>query len=234
LQRAQEQLVQAEKMASLGVLSAGVGHEINNPLNFIKGGVNALANHLKTQHKNFDEEVKPFIDIINEGVNRATAIVKGLSHFSRQNKKYDEACDLHKIIDNCLLILNSKLKHKAAVEKTFAPSLPTFLGNEGQLHQAILNILSNAEQAITEKGRMQITTSVEKDHIKLVIADNGHGISKENLSKISDPFFTTKAPGEGTGLGLSITYKIIADHKGKILVSSELNKGTEFVLLFPL
>lgn len=234
LQRTQEQLVQAEKMASLGVLSAGVGHEINNPLNFIKGGVNALLHHLKDQHGTIESEVRPYIDIINEGVSRATAIVKGLSHFSRQNKKYDETCDLHKIIDNCLLILNSKLKHKAVIEKIFDPSLPSFLGNEGQLHQAILNILSNSEQAIAEKGLIQIKTTVEKDQIRLAITDSGHGISKENLSKISDPFFTTKAPGEGTGLGLSITYKIIADHKGKITVTSEPNKGTEFVLLFPL
>lgn len=233
LRKTQNQLVQSEKMASLGVLSAGVGHEINNPLNFIKGGVNALASHLNLQSEKIGEEVKPYIDIINEGVNRATAIVKGLSHFSRQSGKQDEVCDLHKILDNCLLILNSKLKHKAVIEKQYADSLPTLTGNEGQLHQAILNILSNAEQAIKQNGLIRISTTVEKNYIKLTISDNGHGISVENLPRISDPFFTTKAPGEGTGLGLSITYKIIEEHKGKITVKSELNKGTEFVLLFP-
>ncbi len=234
LQKTQDQLVQSEKMASLGVLSAGVGHEINNPLNFIKGGVNALASHLKSQHTKVEEEARPFIDIINEGVNRATAIVKGLSHFSRQSTHQNESCDLHKILDNCLLILQSKLKHKAAIEKSYLEVLPVFLGNEGQLHQALLNILSNAAQAIQENGLICITTAMENGQVKLTITDNGHGIPKENLPKISDPFFTTKAPGEGTGLGLSITYKIIADHNGKIIVNSEVNRGTEFVILFPL
>lgn len=234
LQKTQNQLVQSEKMASLGVLSAGVGHEINNPLNFIKGGVNALASHLKNQNENLTNEVKPYIDIINEGVNRATAIVKGLSHFSRQSIKQNEACDLHKILDNCLLILNSKLKHKAVVEKMYDTALPALIGNEGQLHQAFLNLLSNAEQAIEAKGLIRIHTTVEQGQLKVVISDNGHGIAEEHLPKISDPFFTTKAPGEGTGLGLSITYKIVADHHGKINVSSALNKGTEFVILFPL
>lgn len=233
LQKTQDQLIQSEKMASLGILSAGVGHEINNPLNFIKGGANALASHLKSQHTKVEEETRPFIDIINEGVNRATAIVKGLSHFSRQNTDQNESCDLHKILDNCLLILQSKLKHKAVIEKNYLEALPTILGNEGQLHQALLNILSNAEQAIQKNGLIRITTTLENDQLKLTISDNGYGIAKENLPKISDPFFTTKAPGEGTGLGLSITYKIIADHKGKIIVNSEVNRGTEFVILLP-
>jgi PAS domain S-box-containing protein len=234
LQKTQDQLVQSEKMASLGILSAGVGHEINNPLNFIKGGVNALAGHLNLQNEQVVEEVKPFIDIINEGVNRATAIVKGLSHFSRQSGKQDEVCDLHEILDNCLLILTSKLKHKATLEKDYGTALPTLIGNEGQLHQAILNILSNAEQAIRQNGIIRIKTAVENNQLSLTISDNGHGIATEHLARISDPFFTTKAPGEGTGLGLSITYKIIAEHNGKIFVKSELNRGTEFVLLFPI
>lgn len=234
LQHTQAQLVQSEKMASLGILSAGVGHEINNPLNFIKGGLTALTAHLHSQNKEIEAEVKPFIDIIHEGVSRASAIVKGLSQFSRQSSQLDEECDVHKILDNCIIILAGKLKHKVVLEKNYMESLPTVRGNEGQLHQVFLNILANAEQAIGQKGTICITTSVDQNSIKISISDTGMGISPENLSKISDPFFTTKAPGEGTGLGLSIAYKIIDEHKGKINVYSTVAKGTEFVLLLPI
>ncbi len=233
LRKAQEQLIQAEKMASLGVLSAGVGHEINNPLNFIKGGVNALSSQLLTKDEHIQKEVLPYIDIINEGVNRATAIVKGLSHFSRQTVDQNEKCDVHAILDNCLLMLNSKLKHKVTVEKEYSHDPLMMHGNEGQLHQALLNILSNAEQAIPHKGTIRIATQISEKQMRIAISDTGSGIAKEILNRISDPFFTTKEPGKGTGLGLSIAYKIIDDHKGKIYVTSDLDIGTEFVILFP-
>jgi len=231
LKKAQEQLIQAEKMASLGTLSAGVGHEINNPLNFIKGGVNALSNQLQNIDERVQQQASPFIDIINEGVNRATEIVKGLSHFSRQTSDQNEKCDIHGILDNCLLILHSKLKYKVSIEKFYFPDPIIITGNEGQLHQAFLNILSNAEQAIMEKGTIRITTNHVGNDISIKISDTGIGIPKENLKRISDPFFTTKEPGKGTGLGLSITYKIIDDHKGKISINSDLDKGTEVSII---
>ncbi len=230
----QEQLIQAEKMASLGVLSSGVAHELNNPLNFIKGGVNALQIELKNVGEDKEQEIKIYVDIINEGVNRASVILKGLGHFSRQSGQQDEACDIHKIIDNCLMILNSKLKHKVIVEKAYSSDTVIVSGNEGKLHQAFLNILANAEQAIKEQGTIRIETMVANRMISISISDTGSGIVKENLSKIGDPFFTTKAPGEGTGLGLSITYKIIEEHQGEISVESELNRGTKFLVSLPL
>ncbi len=233
LQKTQNQLIQSEKMASLGLLSAGVAHEINNPLNFIKGGSNALASVLKEADPKAFEEAAPLIDIINEGVNRATAIVKGLSHFSRQNEAKTEQINLHQVLDNCLVILNNRFKHKVKITKNYTDSLPILMGNEGQLHQAFLNILSNAEQAIEKVGEISVATTITNDRIIVKIKDSGSGISPENLSRISDPFFTTKAPGEGTGLGLSITYKIIKDHGGSIEVHSDLGKGTEFVVLLP-
>jgi len=233
LQKTQEQLVQSEKMASLGVLSSGVAHELNNPLNFIKGGVNALGDHLKDIGESKLVEIKTYIDIINEGVNRATAILKSLSHFSRQTDQQNESCHIHKILDNCLLMLNNKLKHRIVIEKNYTPGSDVVKGNEGRLHQAFLNILSNAEQAIEGKGIIHIETKVSENVISISITDTGCGIPYENLSRIRDPFFTTKAPGEGTGLGLSITYKIIENHAGKILVTSEQTKGTKFVISLP-
>lgn len=234
LQKAQEQLIQSEKMASLGILSAGVAHEINNPLNFIKGGINALTGMIQETGEDKVKEAKPFIDIIHEGVNRATAIVKGLSHFSRQTEIKTEKINIHAVLDNCLVILNNKIKHKVKVKKNYTDSPATVFGNEGQLHQAFLNIFSNAEQAIQTTGEIAVTTNVVEGLLVVSIKDTGVGIAPEHLSRISDPFFTTKPPGEGTGLGLSITYKIIREHLGSIEVNSVWKEGTEFIISLPL
>jgi PAS domain S-box-containing protein len=229
LEKTQKQLFQSDKMASLGVLVAGVGHEINNPLNFINGGVQGLKN----LDSNGGAEAKPFFDIIEEGVKRASNIVKSLSHFSRRTGKMDEKCDLHLIINNCLTILHNKLKHSIEVEKKFTNNNVIIKGSEGKLHQAILNVLSNAQQAIEGTGKITIKTDRVGKQIKISIKDTGVGIPKENLSKVVDPFFTTKNTGEGTGLGLSITYSIIEEHQGRIELSSKIGQGTEFILIFP-
>ncbi len=225
-----KKLIQSEKMASLGVMSAGVAHEINNPLNFIKGGVGMLAKNL-----NKSDENVPFIKAIEEGVNRASEIVSSLGHFSRDSESMEEECDLHQIIDNCLVMLQHKLKYKVEVEKKYTASKHLrVVGNEGKLHQAILNIISNAEQAITTKGTITIETKAKLNFLRLTITDTGEGISEENLSKISDPFFTTKPSGEGTGLGLAISFGIIQDHGGKISVTSKPKEGTRFNVIFKL
>lgn len=227
LQTTSQKLIEAEKMASLGIMSAGVAHEINNPLNFIKGGIEGLAKQQKDS-----ADAQPFIKAIREGVERATSIVSSLGHFSRGTSAMDETCDLHDILDNCLIMLQHKLKYKAKIIKQYAPSSVKLLGNEGKLHQAFLNILANAEQAIEESGTITIESKVNKENIRLTISDDGVGISQENLLKISDPFFTTKPVGQGTGLGLAITYKIIREHNGKISVTSTPSSGTRFTILF--
>lgn len=232
LENTQKQLFQADKMASLGILLAGVGHEINNPLNFINGGIQGLKN-LENRSEAYASESKPFYDIIEEGVGRAANIVKSLSHFSRKTGKMNEPCDIHLIIDNCLTILHNRLKHKVDVEKILTSEDSIIVGSEGKLHQAILNVLSNAEQAIETKGIISITTQRSKNAFSLSIKDNGAGISKENIAKVGYPFFTTKEVGMGTGLGLSITYSIIEEHKGNIELNSKMGEGTEFILNFP-
>ncbi len=233
LQKTQTQLVESEKMASLGILSAGVGHEINNPLNFIKGGIDGLSKHLKKNLGTDDGDTNRYIEIVNEGVNRASEIVNSLAHFSREGTDMEEECDLHEILENCLFILQNKLKHKVTVIKDFSSLSLIKLGNAGRLHQAFLNILSNAEQAIAEKGTITISTELIADDIIISISDNGMGIEEKYLKKIMDPFFTTKDPGVGTGLGLSITYKIIEEHKGTIKVKSSPGEGSDFVISLP-
>lgn len=229
LESTQSKLIASEKMASLGVLSAGIGHEINNPLNYIKGGIQGLSVRINQE----DKQMTAFVDIINDGVGRAVDIVQSLSHFSRTGVNIDERCDIHKILDNCLVILNSKLKNKVQVEKEFHQEPVISKGNEGRLHQAFLNIISNAEQATSKQAAITIKTQVTANEITVSISDNGSGIAQEHLNKIMDPFFTTKEPGKGTGLGLSISQKIVEEHNGRIEVTSEIGKGTNFHIVLP-
>lgn len=231
LKHTQKLLIKSEKMASLGVLAAGVGHEINNPLNFIKNGIEALSKKLEG---NKDEEVLTYFKIVNEGVDRATNIVKSLSHFSRRVPSIDEKCNVQDIIENCLLILHNKIRNKVRIVTSFTKKGAELRGNEGRLHQAIMNIIANAEQAIQDVGTIEITTSKKNGKMEICIEDDGEGIPEENLIKISDPFFTTKAPGEGTGLGLFITFSIIEEHNGNIEVKSNIGEGTKFIITLPL
>lgn len=225
-----QKLIHAEKMASLGVMSAGIAHEINNPLNFIKGGIGMLS---KSMEKS--KELTPFVEAIEEGVSRASLIVSSLSQFSRNTDSMNEECDIHIIIENCLVMLQHKLKYKVEVVKKFTTSKHLrIVGNEGKLHQAVLNIISNAEQAIKNKGTITIETKAKQNSLRLTISDTGEGISEDNLSKISDPFFTTKPSGKGTGLGLAISFEIIQEHGGKISVNSKPSEGTRFNILFKL
>ena len=233
LKSTQEKLVQSEKMASLGVLAAGVAHEINNPLNFIKGGTEGLQVFLSEQQLNDDEDAKALIAAINEGVNRAHAIVKSLNHFSRENSKTMEKVILKDVIDNCLTMIRNQVKHKVTVNCSYSDPTISIEGNEGRLHQAILNLLSNAEQSIADSGNIDIHISNNEDFVVITITDNGMGINPDILHKIKDPFFTTKEPGKGTGLGLSITQKIIEEHKGTLTIESLLGKGTSATIELP-
>ena len=227
LEETTQKLIDSEKMASLGILSAGIAHEIKNPLNFINNGLALLKREENHQEEN--TLFKP----IELGVEKINAIVKSLGYFSRSSESMEEACNIHEIIDNALTILNPTLKNKVVVNKAFSKEELIIKGNGGQLHQIITNLIANAEQAIEYKGEITIRTSTNANFTNIVITDNGSGISKENLKKIEEPFFTTKAPGIGTGLGLSITKKLVHDHKGYISFVSELGSHTEVTLRFP-
>ena len=232
LRQAQDQLLKSEKMASLGVLAAGVAHELNNPLNFIKGGITSLEIQASKEGKLDDAHFKKSLDIIHEGVNRASVILKGLGQYSRQSEKMNEVCDLNKILDNCLTALSCNLKYHVNIVRQYSQEPVVIRGNEGKIHQVFINILSNAEQAIEGEGTITITTRKIGTTVEVSISDTGIGISAENMRRLGDLFFTTKEPGKGTGLGLSISYKIVEEHGGKIKVESELGKGTTFRITF--
>ena len=221
-------------MASLGVLAAGVAHEINNPLNFISGGAAGIESYVHENLKEHEEALLPLIDGINTGVRRASDIVTSLNQYSRRDDASGLNCDIHAILDNCLIMLQNQMKYKIEVEKYYTSKSYHLKGNEGKLHQAMLNILVNAVQSIEEKGIITIRTEIQDKHLIVKIADSGCGIPEEHITRITDPFFTTKEPGKGTGLGLSITYNIIQEHQGTISFESQNGIGTQVTIKLPL
>ncbi|GAB4230177.1 MAG: hypothetical protein Tsb0034_01960 [Ekhidna sp.] len=234
LKSAQQQLIKAEKMASLGVLAAGIGHEINNPLNFIKHGAEGLEDELRKNKKVDFDQISGYFVAISEGVKRATDIVSGISHFSRTGGDLKEDCNIHEILNNCLAIVATRFRDRnIAVKTDFHENDPVIKGNDGKLHQVFTNIIVNAEQAIEGDGQIEISTEAFNDKVKISIRDTGKGMTEEVLNRMTDPFFTTKEPGEGTGLGMFITQLIIDEHNGGLEVDSELGTGTTFTITLP-
>lgn len=232
LKEMQFQLIQIEKMASLGILTAGISHEINNPLNFIMGGLTGLQNYIR-ESKIEDEKVELYLKSIKTGIERATSIMNGLNQLSRNNDELNEKCDLHAIIENSLAISKGQWKSNIEVIRQFAAYPILIPGNVGKLHQVFINLIVNAFQSIGDKGTVTISTEIQNDKAIVTIADTGCGISKDKLFRITDPFYTTKEPGHGTGLGLSITYNIIQDHKGTLEFKSAVKKGTTVTVVLP-
>ncbi|WP_425391098.1 ATP-binding protein [Ekhidna sp.] len=229
LQSTQQQLIRAEKMASLGILSAGIGHEINNPLNFIKHGALALKERLVNieDYDSYDQ----YFNAIEEGVRRASQIVSGLSHFSRTGEAMDETCDVHEVLQNSLTLLTNRFRNKEIeIRSYFHAENSVIIGNEGKLHQVFTNIITNAEQAIEASGVIEIITKNEKQTIIVEITDDGIGMTKKEVESMTDPFYTTKEPGEGTGLGLFITQMIIDEHGAELDVKSKKGEGTTFII----
>lgn len=243
LQDTQVQLVQSEKMASIGQLTAGVAHEINTPLGAINSNtsiIEMVTQFLKSTINIKDNE-KPgqLIEKLEKAnstnklaCERIIHIVRNLKNFSRLDQsEFQEAC-LHEGIESVLLLSHNELKHRIKVHKEFG-NIPLVQCFPNQLNQVFMNIIVNAAQAIQEEGDIWIKTWEEDEKVFIQIRDNGAGISKENLKRIFDPGFTTKGVGVGTGLGLSICYKIIQNHHGKITVESTLGEGTTFTILIP-
>jgi len=264
LQKAQAQLLQSEKMASLGVLVAGVAHEINNPVNFISASIAGFKSNLSflseliTLYAKLAEgdventmieirkkeeyiDIKTLfsmfeeaIDIVNMGVERTTKIVKGLRTFARSGENQIEYYDVHQNMENTLVILHSQYKDRIEIVRNFG-EIPIIECYPGQINQVFMNLLMNAIQAIENDGTIEIITSpISQSTIYIEIADTGTGIPKEMQSKIFDPFFTTKEVGKGTGLGLSIVYNIISAHGGRIELQSVVGEGSRFKIYLPI
>ncbi|MCK6611080.1 MAG: ATP-binding protein [Bacteroidia bacterium] len=238
LQSTQSQLIETEKMASLGILTAGVAHEINNPLNFIQSSLYAMDEILEDSSLEAHIELRTELNLLRNtmqtGISRVSEIVKSLNHFSRKSDDKREPVLLSKIIQNCLAILNHELKNRVRVFVDFLENEPQILGNESKLHQVFLNLILNAAQAIPGKGEIEINFKTLHQQFCVELIDTGTGIPPQILEKIFDPFFTTKPAGKGTGLGLSIVQQIVHDHQGSIRFESNPGKGTRVILNFPI
>lgn len=233
LRDAQNQLIQAEKKASVGVFTAGLAHEINNPLNFILGGVTGLENFYIDEIAK-DDKLKLFISSIKTGVDRASFIVSGLNQITSRIGGNFKECNINELIDKCLNSISSQFLNRIKIIKHYSEKKIIVKGDEDHIIQVFSNIILNACQSIKGEGSVSISTTETEGFARIQISDTGCGISQENLAKITDPFFTTKEPGEGTGLGLSIALNNIKEHFGNLSFASEIDKGTTVNIEIPL
>ncbi|AKZ64226.1 diguanylate cyclase [Herbaspirillum hiltneri N3] len=268
LSMTQEQLMQSEKLASIGQLAAGVAHEINNPIGYIFSNFSTLETYVGSllrmlgayEAQELDrgsesaarelaavrdeveidflkEDIPALMSESREGITRVRKIVQDLKDFSRADTALEwQWANLHQGIDSTLNIVNNEIKYKADVVKNYGV-LPDVECLPSQINQVVMNLVVNAAHAIDgARGTITITTRIVDTgaDVEIEIADNGSGITPENLSRIFDPFFTTKPVGQGTGLGLSLAYGIMQKHHGSINVRSELGAGTTFTLRFPI
>jgi len=261
LKNAQAQLLQSEKMASIGQLAAGIAHEINNPVGYISSNIHALERYVedifkvvdayeqsapsKENHAAFIKQIKQEVDLdflrgdiavllleSEEGVNRVKQIVNDLKDFSHVDEAEWQWANLHKGLDSTLNIVQNEVKYKADIIKEYG-DIPDVKCLASQLNQVFMNLLINAAHAIEGRGTITLRTSAENDEVRIEVIDTGKGIEEQNLTRIFEPFFTTKPIGKGTGLGLSLSYGIINKHHGRIEIESEVGKGTCFRVVLP-
>jgi signal transduction histidine kinase len=231
-------VLQAEKMSSIGILAAGVAHEINNPMNSVAGYAEALQRRLKSCPELRDdkrlEDFGPYLDVIIREVYRCKSIIDNLLSFSRKSDGSKGEVHLNAIIREVLQLLQHKSRYESIlVRETLAESLPVMHGDAGALRQVFLNLLLNAMQAIRDEGTVEVTTHSVPGWLEARVTDTGSGIPAEMIDQIWNPFFTTKTVGQGSGLGLALVYDIVKHHDGEIAVTSTVGKGTEFIVRFP-
>ncbi len=229
----ERQLAQADKMSSIGLLAAGVAHEVNTPLAVISSYTQLLAKQLQGDEKRSD-----LLDKITKQTFRASEIVNNLLNFSRTSGAEFASVDVNRIIHDTLALLEHQFKtSRIRVVGDLAPGLPPIHGNQGKLQQVFLNLFLNAKDAMPQGGTLTVRTVHDRE-VRVQVMDTGTGIAPEHIHRIYDPFFTTKtrtkAGGSGTGLGLAVTYGIIQEHAGKIRVESHPDEGTSFFMEFPM
>lgn len=252
-----QQLVNAEKLASIGQLSAGIAHEINNPVGYIRSNLEMLADYIKPlisyinivnisepnesakvlyQTEDLDyilNDIEPLITSSLEGTMRISKIIKDLGNYAHVGNKEPESISIDKLIEQSLALVGNELKYKVNIVKSLDASV-NVMGFPQKLLQVFINMLVNASHAIENTGKIHINSSSNQDEVHISFEDNGTGIPQSDLKKIFDPFFTTKPVGKGTGLGLHIVRAIIEKHKGRIDVSSIINKGSIFDIYLPI
>ncbi len=259
LKRTQQQLLQAEKMASLGRLVAGVAHELNNPISFVLGNVYALRRYLERLQNYLnsleryvpDSTVQPLrekwrisrvlsdlpslIAGMLEGAERTRDIVDSLKRFSAPDQSAHELLDLREVIARAVHWVSKSAPERFRVTIELPEPLPV-MGSAGQLQQVVMNLVQNAADATMSQpsSELQITAQIEQQHVVVRFRDNGPGIAPEHLAHVFEPFFTTKPVGQGTGLGLSISYGLVQKHGGRLEVNNPAAGGAEFLLILPL
>lgn len=238
LRKTREQLIQSEKMSSMGVLASSVAHEINNP-------IQGIFTYIKLMQKIISQneigqkrinEFKNYLFLMGNEIERCGDMVKNLLVFSRQSKLDIQKSDVNTIIKNSLVLLENKIKlQNIDVVLNLQEIIPQTYCDIKQIQQTLIALIINAIEAMPKGGKINIETrSINKDKVEITIEDTGEGISRENLKKIFDPFFTTKEAAKSTGLGLFVAYGIIKEHKGTITVESKIEKGTKFSISLPL
>ena len=266
LENTQNQLIQSEKMASVGQLAAGVAHEINNPIGYVHSNLNSLERYVRDIMELLDvyndlekagagnhaavaaqvaahrkrieleflrEDIGNLLSESLHGISRVEKIVRDLKEFSHVGEAEWQQSDIHEGLESTLNVVAHEIKYKAKLVKDYAP-IPKIECLPFQLNQVFMNLLVNAAQAIEDQGEIRIRTEADDNEVRVIISDSGKGISEAHLHRIFEPFFTTKPVGKGTGLGLSVSYGIIQKHGGRIDVSSEVGKGTTFVVHLPI
>ena len=259
LKHAQARVVHAERMSALGLLVAGVSHEINNALNFIYGNLPTLGKYtqvldelgktysarlpdggaavlgdLSARAHAARDAVPRIADVIGEGAKQARGIVEDLRRFARKGDEKDmRPVVLHEGLSSALNLLRSRLRGRVEIVRHFADDLPAVIGNAMQLNQAWMALLLNAAQAVQGDGRIEIQTAAKDGHISVTIRDTGEGIPPELHERIFEPFFTTRNPGEGSGLGLTVARDVIQKHGGRIEVESAKGQGAAFRVVLP-
>lgn len=251
-QRIEQSLLQQEKMASLGQLAAGVAHELNNPLGFIYSNLNTLKVYLadlekvsrapassEQNHHNIDvdfllNDSKDLIEESLEGARRARDIINNLRSYAHPDDKTTSKMPLNQLLDSAIKIAKTHIKHNSVIELKLCAENPLVLVNANQLNQVILNLIINANQAVSSgKGLITIVSGVLQHNCYFEVIDNGCGITTEAQSKIFEPFFTTKDVGQGTGLGLSLSKAIVDQHRGQIELLHSTEAGSAFRVTLP-
>jgi two-component system, NtrC family, sensor kinase len=247
LKATQAQLLQSEKMASIGQLAAGVAHEINNPIGYVYANFNTLSGYVtdllaaaqgggvgKALDLDFlSEDLPDLLRETRDGLDRVTKIVRDLKDFSRVDTSDAwESADLVAGLESTLNIVQNEVKYKATIERQLV-ALPEVCCRPSEINQVFMNLLVNAAQAIPERGVIRLANGFDDEHVWIEVSDTGRGMTAEVRNRIFEPFYTTKPVGQGTGLGLSLSYTIVQKHHGRIDVDSLPGRGTTFRVTLP-